>query len=53
MPIPDVAYAMAGDAAVAYKVYGSGEHRVVDVPSSHSNVELVWEWAPAHHYYER
>jgi class 3 adenylate cyclase len=53
MPIPDASYAMARDGAVAYKVYGSGEHRVVYVPSSHSNVELAWEWAPAHHYYER
>jgi class 3 adenylate cyclase/alpha-beta hydrolase superfamily lysophospholipase len=53
MPIPDTLYAMAGDAAVAYQVFGSGEHRVVYVPGMIGNVELVWEWAPAHHYFER
>ena len=53
MPIPDTLYAKAGDAAVAYQVYGSGEHRVVAVPASQSNVELIWEWAPSHHYFER
>jgi class 3 adenylate cyclase len=44
---------MAGDAAVAYQVFGSGEHRVVFIPGSFSNVELLWEWAPAHHCFER
>jgi hypothetical protein len=29
MPIPDTAYAMAGDSAIAYQVFGSGEHRMV------------------------
>jgi pimeloyl-ACP methyl ester carboxylesterase len=53
MPIPDTSYAMAGDAAVAYHVYGSGEHRVVWVPPAYSNVELFWEWAPLHRYFER
>src|SRR5262249_2220956 len=53
MPIPDTLYAMAGDAAVAYQVFGSGEHGVVHVPGAIGNVELVWEWAPAHHYFER
>jgi pimeloyl-ACP methyl ester carboxylesterase len=53
MPIPDTLYAMARDAAIAYQVYGSGEHRVVYVPGRLSNVELFWEWAPLHHYFER
>jgi class 3 adenylate cyclase len=53
MPIPETSYAMAGDAAIAYQVYGSGEHRVVFVPGVFSNVELFWEWAPFHRYFER
>jgi class 3 adenylate cyclase len=53
MPIPDTRYAMAGDAAVAYQVFGSGEHRLVFVPGSTSNVELFWEWPPFHRYFER
>jgi pimeloyl-ACP methyl ester carboxylesterase len=53
MPIPDTLYAMAGDAAIAYQVYGSGEHRVVAVPAALNNVELVWEWTPTHHFFER
>ena len=53
MPIPDTKYAKAGDAAVAYQVYGSGEHRVVAVPGAISNVEMAWEWAPMHHFFER
>jgi class 3 adenylate cyclase len=53
MPIPDTSYAMAGDAALAYQVFGSGEHRVVFVPDSPSNVELLWEWPPNHYYLER
>jgi hypothetical protein len=32
MRIPDTLYAMAGDAAIPYQAYGSGEHRVVSVP---------------------
>jgi class 3 adenylate cyclase/alpha-beta hydrolase superfamily lysophospholipase len=53
MPIPDTRYAMAGDAAIAYQVYGSGEHRVVMVPAALTNLELVWELAPFHRYLER
>jgi class 3 adenylate cyclase len=53
MPIPDTSYAMAVDAAIAYQVYGSGEHRAVWVPGAFSNVELFWEWAPFHRYFER
>jgi class 3 adenylate cyclase len=53
MRIPDTQYAMAGDAAIAYQVYGSGEHRVVAVPATLSNVELWWEWSPCHHWFER
>jgi pimeloyl-ACP methyl ester carboxylesterase len=53
MRIPDTLYAMAGDAAIAYQVYGSGEHRVVGVPATLSNVELWWEWSPFHHLFER
>jgi phospholipase C/pimeloyl-ACP methyl ester carboxylesterase len=44
---------MAGDAAIAYQVYGSGEHRVVWVPGMVSNVEVMWEWSPGHHWLER
>ena len=53
MRIPDTLYAMAGDAALAYQVFGSGEHRVVGVPATLSNVELWWEWLPYHHWFER
>jgi class 3 adenylate cyclase/pimeloyl-ACP methyl ester carboxylesterase len=53
MRIPDTQYAMAGDVAIAYQVYGSGEHRVVGVPATLSNVELWWEWSPYHHWFER
>jgi class 3 adenylate cyclase/pimeloyl-ACP methyl ester carboxylesterase len=53
MRIPDTVYAMAGDAAIAYQVYGSGEHRVVGVPATLSNVELWWKWSPFHHLCER
>jgi class 3 adenylate cyclase/pimeloyl-ACP methyl ester carboxylesterase len=53
MRIPDTLYAMAGDAAIAYQVYGSGEHRVVGVPGMVSNVEVSWEWSPYHHWVER
>jgi hypothetical protein len=52
MPIPETRYAKAGDAAVAYRVGGSGEHRVVVVPGAFSNVELFWEWPPNHYYLE-
>ena len=50
---PGHLYAKAGDAAIAYQVYGSGEHRVVAVPGTLSNVELGWEWSPYHHWFER
>jgi len=53
MRIPDTLYAMAGDAAIAYQVYGSGEHRVVWVPGMVSNVEVMWEWPPHDHWFER
>ena len=53
MRIPDTLYAMAGDTAIAYQVYGSGEHHVVAVPATLSNVELWWEWSPCHHWFER
>jgi pimeloyl-ACP methyl ester carboxylesterase len=53
MPIPDTLYAKAGDAAVAYQVYGSGEHRMVVLPGALSNVELFWDWAPLNHFFER
>ncbi len=53
MPIPETRYAKAGDAAIAYQVFGSGEHRVVAVPGLISNVELMWEWPPYHHFFER
>jgi pimeloyl-ACP methyl ester carboxylesterase len=53
MRIPDTVCAVVGDAAVAYQVYGSGEHRVVEVPAAFSNVELGWEWSPFHHWLER
>ncbi len=53
MRIPDTLYTMAGDAAIAYQVYGSGEHRVIGVFGMHTNVELWWEWSPFHHWVER
>src|SRR4029450_8469049 len=53
MPIPETSYAMAGDAAIAYQVYGSGEHRVVFVPGVFSNVELFWGWGPFPRHFER
>jgi pimeloyl-ACP methyl ester carboxylesterase len=53
MPIPDTLYAKAGDAAVAYQVFGSGEHRAVALTAHPTNVELFWEWAPFHHWFER
>jgi class 3 adenylate cyclase len=53
MPIPDTRYAMAGDSAIAYQVFGSGEHRSVGLPSMVSNIELFWEWAPNHRFLER
>jgi class 3 adenylate cyclase len=53
MSIPDTRYAMAGDSAIAYQVFGSGEHRGVALPSVVSNIELFWEWAPVHHFLER
>jgi class 3 adenylate cyclase len=53
MPIPETSYAMAGDAAVAYQVFGAGEHRVVVVPPAFVNVELIWEYPPNHSYFER
>jgi pimeloyl-ACP methyl ester carboxylesterase len=53
MRIPDTVYAMVGDTAVAYQVYGAGEHRVIGFPGMDSNVELMWEWSPAHHWFER
>jgi pimeloyl-ACP methyl ester carboxylesterase len=53
MPIPDTRYVMAGDAAVAYQVFGSGERRVVVVPPAFVNVELTWEYPPNHYYFER
>jgi class 3 adenylate cyclase/alpha-beta hydrolase superfamily lysophospholipase len=53
MLIPDTLFAKVDDAAVAYQVYGSGQHRVVAIPGALSNVELFWEWPPFHHYFER
>jgi class 3 adenylate cyclase len=53
MRIPDTVYAMAGDAAIAYQVYGSGGHRVIGVFGMHTNVELWWDWSPYHHWVER
>jgi class 3 adenylate cyclase len=53
MRIPDTMYAMAGDAVIAYQVYGSGEHRVIGSYGMATNVELWWEWSPFHHWAER
>jgi class 3 adenylate cyclase/alpha-beta hydrolase superfamily lysophospholipase len=53
MPIPDTRYAMAGDSAIAYQAFGSGGYRVVFLTAVVSNIELFWEWAPAHHFFER
>jgi class 3 adenylate cyclase len=53
MRIPDTLYAMAGEAAIAYQVFGSGEHRVLRIPGMVSNVEVVWDWSPFHHWFER
>jgi len=51
--IPETHYARAGQAAIAYQVYGSGKHRVVAVPGAISNVEMGWEWPPSHRFFER
>jgi hypothetical protein len=40
MPIPDTRYAMAGDIAVAYQVFGSGERRVLAVPPVLASTEV-------------
>ncbi|MCU1449043.1 MAG: hypothetical protein JWP02_1213 [Acidimicrobiales bacterium] len=53
MPIPDTMYANAGDASIAYQVFGSGKHRVIALPGVISNVDLIWEWPPTHHFFER
>jgi class 3 adenylate cyclase len=53
MPIPDTLYAKAGDVALAYQVFGSGERRVVVVPPPFANTELIWEYPPNHYYFER
>jgi pimeloyl-ACP methyl ester carboxylesterase len=53
MPIPDTLYAKVDDAAIAYQIFGSGEHRVVAVPGLIGNVGLIWEWPPYHHFFER
>jgi class 3 adenylate cyclase/alpha-beta hydrolase superfamily lysophospholipase len=53
MPIAETGYAMAGDAAIAYRVGGAGKHRVVAVPAAPTNLELLWEWAPSRRYFER
>jgi class 3 adenylate cyclase/pimeloyl-ACP methyl ester carboxylesterase len=53
MPIPETSFASVGGADIAYQVYGSGEHRVVAVPGAISNIEMVWEWSPHHHFFER
>jgi class 3 adenylate cyclase len=53
MRIPDTLYAMAGDAAIAYQVFGSGEHRVIIVSPKVHNLDVAWEWSPFHHCLER
>ena len=53
MAIPDTMYAKAGGVSVAYQIYGSGQQRVLGSPGMISNVEVFWEWAPAHELWER
>lgn len=45
--LPATAYALSGDAHIAYQVVGDGRSDVVLIPGFISNVETAWTW-PAH-----
>ena len=53
MEIPETRYADAGGISIAYQLFGTGPVNVVAVPPAASCVEMVWDWPPAHHYFER
>jgi class 3 adenylate cyclase len=50
---PRTEYARAGDARVAYQVYGEGPRDVVFVSGAWSHVELVWEVPAGRRFLER
>jgi pimeloyl-ACP methyl ester carboxylesterase len=50
---PDTRYARVGDEHVAYQVVGSGSLDVVLIPAWFSNVETIWDLAPAARVLER
>lgn len=45
--MPEVRYASAAGASIAYQLFGHGERTVVAVPPLAQNVELVWQWPDA------
>jgi pimeloyl-ACP methyl ester carboxylesterase len=53
MRIPETQYAKAGNTSIAYQLYGTGPCRIIGVPGVYSNIEMIWEWAASHHFFER
>jgi hypothetical protein len=41
--IPETKYAMAGDAHIAYQVFGQGETDLVWMPHWATHLEMLWE----------
>jgi pimeloyl-ACP methyl ester carboxylesterase len=50
---PETRYARVGDEHVAYQVVGHGALDVVLIPAWFSNVEAIWDLAPAKRFIER
>ncbi|MCP3939707.1 MAG: alpha/beta hydrolase [Actinomycetia bacterium] len=41
--VPEIEFAWANGARIAYQVFGSGEQTIVAVPPSAQNIEIAWE----------
>ena len=50
---PTTQYALSGDVAIAYQVFGSGPLDLVITPGALSHVELQWEDPSAAHFLDR
>ena len=53
MEVPATRYARNGDLAIAYQVFGAGEHELLLSIGSSSNVQTVWNVPEAARLYER
>ena len=53
MEVPETRYARSGELAIAYQVFGAGDHDLLVSIGSASNVQTVWGIPEAARLYER